>query len=93
MPPGSTLDPKQAVCLVILRGKVTEEAEYEYRLDGTKKRILPNAFDVNRVGHIRSYKGYSCGKLLFIMSTDTSNQLIHQLIELPENEGCPAWLR
>lgn len=53
MAPDSELDPKQAVSLAILQGKVTEEAKYGYKPDGTKKRILLNAFDMNGVGHIR----------------------------------------
>lgn len=36
MSPDSTLDPKQALSLAILQGKVIKAAKYGYKSDGTK---------------------------------------------------------
>lgn len=41
------------VSLPILQGTEETPQKYGYRPDGTRKRILLNAFDMNGIGHIR----------------------------------------
>lgn len=47
--------PAQNVSIEALRGTEKTPQRYGYRSDGTKKRILLNAFDMNGIGHIRYF--------------------------------------
>jgi hypothetical protein len=45
--------PAHNIALPILQGKAETPQKYGYTADGSKKRILLNAFDMNGIGHIR----------------------------------------
>lgn len=48
-----TIGGSEPLPLELLQSKVQGQRRYGFNEDGTQKRILLNAFDMNGVGHIR----------------------------------------